>query len=430
MPISRGALTALLTCVAVSARVCAAADGMPSGDAVLSEPVEIFRRGAELLKAEDWSGAEAALTRALDARPGDPDILALRGVALFHLGRNRDAEADLRAARDRTRYTARTLYYLGSVLGILGRADEARATFDRLLREYPGSPESERLERGAGRVPSPAMKVAGKSGYSLTFGYDTNVSRTADLPDEPGGESDGFLAFSGTVERSGANHTFGASLEVRDYLDLDRYDLVSVALRLEAGQPVDDRPGARLLLSAGQSWLGLEEYERRLGVGAGVRRRAEEGVDLSLGVTLSGLKYGPMFAGLDGRELLAEGRLLSRRAGRGVGLVVRIADVEADVSYLGYRESVVGGIWQRTGGSGAFAVSGEIGFGRRLYAAENPAYASIREDIFPYVQLTGVRRLGRGCFLRAQAAYSALGSNVLAFDYDHFVLGVGLLWTR
>lgn len=105
-----------------------------------------FRAGAAAFAAGNHAEAERRLDAAALAMPGQGDVLALRGMARYHLGRLREADRDLFAALGAdTRYASRARYYRGLVRTALGDARGAEEAFAVLLARHPDSPEAERV---------------------------------------------------------------------------------------------------------------------------------------------------------------------------------------------------------------------------------------------------------------------------------------------
>ena len=103
-----------------------------------------FVKGAAHLARSEWAAAEESLSLALEGLPEHPDVLALLGMARYHLGKYRQAADDLTASlRGGTRYRTRVLYYLGLASSMSGEEAKAQRTFTRLLDDHPSSPEAD-----------------------------------------------------------------------------------------------------------------------------------------------------------------------------------------------------------------------------------------------------------------------------------------------
>jgi tetratricopeptide (TPR) repeat protein len=95
--------------------------------------------------ALDRGDAQRALLRAdgaLDLRPQDPVLLALRGRALETLGRNLAAEQTLRAAAEAGPDLVTPRLGLARLLARRGEGREAAALLEPLLRDDPGLAEA------------------------------------------------------------------------------------------------------------------------------------------------------------------------------------------------------------------------------------------------------------------------------------------------
>jgi soluble lytic murein transglycosylase len=108
-------------------------------------PEELYERGKNLYKANQYDKAVEAFTKlfALEpSYPDRPDILLRTGISLFNLGRRTEAAATLeKMVKDHPRdhLVPEALYWLGKSYGKLGERDKALQAFRTILDSYSGS---------------------------------------------------------------------------------------------------------------------------------------------------------------------------------------------------------------------------------------------------------------------------------------------------
>lgn len=97
-----------------------------------------FFRSVAKLNLDDFLGAEADATLALERNPFLVDAWEVRGVARQNMGRNRDAIADYDKALDILPDSRGLLYNKAMAQQDIKDFEGAAATFDVLLRRFPG----------------------------------------------------------------------------------------------------------------------------------------------------------------------------------------------------------------------------------------------------------------------------------------------------
>lgn len=116
-------------------------------EARLRRLIELQPDNAQALNALGYTFAErnirldearTLIERAHDLMPNDPFILDSKGWVLFRQGRTQAALDTLTAAFD-LRPDPEIAAHLGEVLWVMGRRDEARATWERARKEYPAN---------------------------------------------------------------------------------------------------------------------------------------------------------------------------------------------------------------------------------------------------------------------------------------------------
>lgn len=116
--------------------------------AVHPDDAELWRSRALLLRrSRDFAGAHAALERAVAYGLAPALAHRDRGLLWLEEGRNAEAEAELRAARDLAPAELPTLLAHARVLAALARFEAAAATYARLVELAPKAGPDVRLEQ-------------------------------------------------------------------------------------------------------------------------------------------------------------------------------------------------------------------------------------------------------------------------------------------
>jgi tetratricopeptide (TPR) repeat protein len=114
---------------------------------------DYYKDGARLLAAGRYAEAARSFEHWLLDHPRDADAAALCGIAKFHAGEHAAAVRSLELGRaGKTRYGARTLYYLGLAYSSLGDATRSRDAFAALHTQYPTSAEAAKVDRSVDAV--------------------------------------------------------------------------------------------------------------------------------------------------------------------------------------------------------------------------------------------------------------------------------------
>jgi hypothetical protein len=109
-----------------------------------SEFDELLKKGQRLLAQRDAAGARQALEQALALQPDNPHVRASMAQALLRLG---DLPAALLQAQAAVRLRPKRGHYsviYGDVLAAMGRADQAKAAFQRAYELDPNDAEAKR----------------------------------------------------------------------------------------------------------------------------------------------------------------------------------------------------------------------------------------------------------------------------------------------
>ncbi|MBZ5640512.1 MAG: tetratricopeptide repeat protein [Acidobacteriia bacterium] len=88
-------------------------------------------------EAGEWESVEAACSKVLESPPERPSARALRGEALLHLGRGREAIAELEKVRAAAPENRLVLFQLATAYGDVGRLTEAAGLLRDLARDLP-----------------------------------------------------------------------------------------------------------------------------------------------------------------------------------------------------------------------------------------------------------------------------------------------------
>ena len=105
------------------------------------EAAACFAAGVQLLDAGDFTGAERALRRALQLRPGDVETHYKLANACKEGGKLGEAEQHYRAALALDPRHAEAHNNLGATLQLLDRAQAAQASYRRAIDAKPGLPQ-------------------------------------------------------------------------------------------------------------------------------------------------------------------------------------------------------------------------------------------------------------------------------------------------
>ncbi len=191
---------------------------------------EWFEQGVEAFKAEEYREAARLFERAREVGLDSRSLHHNLGVVYYRLGQWGEARRSFRRLLD-TRDAALAHYNLGLVASRRGREDRAQRHF-RLARDGAESDTVRELATQALAEPrAPERKAYVYA--SVGLGYETNVILAAeDVADEQD-SGDGFTEAMATAiwpVHEGSAGRFGVkgSTYVRDYWELDDFDLASV----------------------------------------------------------------------------------------------------------------------------------------------------------------------------------------------------------
>ncbi len=191
------------TCLVVLAGVLAAA-GTP--DRARADPAaELVGRGLARYRQGDYAAARDLFLRALEHRPGSPEIEFDLGVACYRLG-------ELAAARERFTRAARSaptqrlrawaLYNRGNTAYRMGRFREAAADYEAVLRIDPADRDARaNLELVRRRMSAPGARPPPAPGSPANRGAGTSARKRGE---PPGAGSD--RAREGTAPDTGSPH--------------------------------------------------------------------------------------------------------------------------------------------------------------------------------------------------------------------------------
>ena len=237
------------------------------GYAAQSSPIaESFKRGAAHLRKSEWSAAEKELLAITQQKPNHANAHALLGIARYHLKEYRAAVADLLVAlENKTRFGARSLYYLGMSLSKLGRTKAAREAFTHLIVTYPRSAEARKL----GSLPEDVLQVLeGRKKLdfyrpilTLDAGYNSNPSQlTAGVGDLA------LIGYaSGRVRLRPYPWLVNTAVFFQKYADETELDYVDLSAELLRGYKLSKHDALEPSFRLNRRWLGGESYERVTG---------------------------------------------------------------------------------------------------------------------------------------------------------------------
>lgn len=389
------------------------------------DPADLFLAGAEHLDRGEYVEAEAAL----EGIPGHPDALLLLGIARYHLGRHGDALESLEAALEGgTRYEARGLYYLGMARSMLGKEEEAASAFARLIQDHPESPEVQgllSLRADVEEQESPASAI-----FMASVGYDSNAAQAADLPTATDPEADGFWdgALLGRYGSDEGPFLLRGGVSWKDFFRASTYDLITARLQGEVtGYPAADHQ-VRPLAGVSHTWLGGQDHENRLEVGATWQVGQESPRPLELSLTEAFKTFSrEEYEGLDGRVFTATGETIHPVGPTEIGLAVEYVDDTAEETYLGYR-FWQGSVLLRFDLPSDSLVDLEAGGRGRSYKDISPTYGERRRDAGWFVEGTFIQSIVGGFLVRVRAAYLSNRSSIDDFTYDQVVGSLGVMY--
>jgi tetratricopeptide (TPR) repeat protein len=110
-------------------------EGNPGAEELVPLLGDLAREGGG---AGEWASVEAACSKVLASLPDHPAARVLRGEALLHLGRGREAASELEKARSVAPENRLVLFQLASAYGDVGRLTEAAGLLRDLARDLPG----------------------------------------------------------------------------------------------------------------------------------------------------------------------------------------------------------------------------------------------------------------------------------------------------
>ncbi|MDR7537061.1 MAG: lytic transglycosylase domain-containing protein [Armatimonadota bacterium] len=167
-------LVLLVGLVPVGPAPAAAGTRPAAGAAAPTSSAAALQEGARLLHEGRLQDAEAAVTRALRARPADPRAWLWLGAIRYHQGDVQWAAQAFDYVSRRQPHNARALLWLGHALVRAGRASEAQEAFRRVLL-LPADPPAHELARQALRAMRPLPQQAARGPEAAAWVTDVTA---------------------------------------------------------------------------------------------------------------------------------------------------------------------------------------------------------------------------------------------------------------
>lgn len=400
---------------------------------VLPAETSEYVKGKTSLSKGKWTEAERHFTACLAENPDHADSHALLGMALYHKARHRESVGSLeKALALKTRYAARSLYYLGMAYAALGEKEKAENAFSRVIALYPSSSEARKL----GYIPAD-VKDAVRRGeafavkgtvITVDLGYDSNPTQVS------GGDSDFFLDLYATTEMAVPRTywTAGVSTFIEKFTDDSDNDFFSLTADLSRDFVLSDAGLLELILQYERSWYGSDDFESNPGLWLIYDRQLDRNWNSELRAGfVSHSDLSDSEDSTDGLE--SAGRVRAYRKIRGWKLIDRIrleaelVSQGSDTDYLGYRDMSAGFEW-RVLPADLMSVDMSIEYASRKYGDDHPVYEEQREDTSIEISLYLTYPLKDGLYLTAQLSHDTRSSNIDYYEEDETRLSAGLMY--
>lgn len=398
------------------------------------DPAKLFIEGARHLRASRWAEAERAFVKVLQSWPGQPDVHALLGVARYHRGMYRSALYNLSLSlQKRTKYRARVLYYQGMAYSQVGQIQPAADAFERLLIEYPNSPEARKVTAGrqlaVTRKPEEKEKI---DRVKLLLVQDVNHDTNAPLGPDADADTLLFTFASAELDLNPAPLSLGVSAMLQEYFTYDEFDLVHLAGTIRGKLS----PAQTDTLSAAYSYkkiwladklLGSSNRSELLWKREWVRNWYSDML-VNYGQNLYDENYNENVTGeqTEGRARIwwecANLEPLTRARVFGI-----YADYKADEKHFGY-QSWRAGLELEVTFSDQATLDVELSYGERDYADLHPDFGLVRFDKRLRAGLSFLGELSRSTYLRLNLHHLSSDSNIDIHTYEQTVFGVGLMF--
>ena len=399
---------------------------------VSSVSAETITRTGRFLAKQQWVQAENSARAVLEKSPHDPDAHAMLGIALYHQGRFKESTSALQfAARGKSAYEARVLYYLGLAHSKLEQPEKAENVFLRLMMRHPDSPEARKLQGVSADITVSAEKRTGMdiSGtvFSLDAGYDTNP----DLIN--GGDGDlqtSFYLYSDLGFES-MPCLIGVSVFFEKYLDLTENDFVEIAVDLNDQFNVGKHDLVESSVEISQSLLDFEAFERNMSASVEYTHpwsRVWTSELRALGALTDADDEG--YDAIRARLRFRHYRyLLDARRLKRVRLTVKTYMNNRDTDSIAYT-SVSGGIDCRL--DLPFNTMLDLGLllESREYAGADSDTLITREDSIMELSAYALKPVQKNQYLTGQAILRTRDSNDGFYSADELQLLVGFLWVK
>ncbi|TET32978.1 MAG: tetratricopeptide repeat protein [Planctomycetota bacterium] len=403
-----------------------------------SDPSERFVQGARYMRTAEWASAEQAFLDVLDSWPGHPDVKALLGITRYHLGKYSASKSDLDyALKEGTKYESRVLYYLGMVCSKLGLREKSVDAFDRLLTEFPDSPEAEKIG-----VPDVLLepeepdddKDKEPERFKFLFIQDISHDTNAPLAHTPEPDTAFFSYLSMKLGLHPAPFYLKTSGMSLVYLDMTNQNLMSAMGGVEG----DFNLGESTKLIPGYSyhrlWLDNDKFQKKYRYELLWEQEWEKKhwfTDLRLRYEKKDFEELEK-ENLDGNHSSAQARLWWKGKSLGPFTRVRIGAYAgrdtAELDYLEY-DSVEGSLEIELTFPADITLDLGASFGQRDYSERHPDFGINREDDRFRADALLLIPFSDNFFLRLKGSYISNDSNIRDYTYYQTVYGAGFMLT-
>jgi tetratricopeptide (TPR) repeat protein len=390
-------------------------------------------QGMAHMRARNWQKAEQTFLAILTDDPNQPDAQALLGMTRYHMSKYASAVVDMEIAlKQKTKYAARSLYYLGLCRIKLGQKEKAEDTFTRLILAYPTSQEARQL----GVVPADIeTSIRKREGFEIDgtiitakAGYDSNPAQTS------GGDSDFFidiyLSTDLTLGRSAWVASGSAFIE--KYISDTDNDFMSLAVDLSHKAILLNSDLLKMIFEIERSWYGGDESENRIGAWLIHERQWDPawhsqsrlGYDASSDLTDSAesLDANSYSSRLRLTRKCRESQLLDQ-----IRIDTEWVSEDCDTDYWGYNELSAGVEWRFMVKKNT-SLDFEIEYSQRKYGAVHPDEQVTRDDSSITVAFYFMRPINNKTYMTAQLSHDMRDSNISDYETDQTRLSAGILY--